>query len=318
MLVSASGREGKFAFLCGAYEFAAVVNGSPIFKSRKMVPANYGSIAGLEVFLHFNELALAWVLSVELGTMDVLAFCFGSASDVHSLQGPWYIKSSDGFLVDSSFQVYAGEPRAQRKVSFRDARLAEVTRYERDSMADDSLSLNESTTEPAPEASQKPTSIKLHKPGMSDVDREIVASDHVPSIKLQPMPAPQRTMPTQSASSPPGRPSSKDNQDWTWLLGPTKVYRDDDLAAVKYTSERVGKHLAVKKAAAGNATSSTGGKRDASPAKAPSNAANAKATKDIRQQMLSNMRAGKKAPLAHVPGIDLEISDDEPDPDRDA
>ena len=109
MLVSLSGREqGKFAFLCGTYEFAAVVNSRPIYKSRKTVPVNYGDIVGKEVLLYFNELALAWVLAVDMGSLNVLGFSFSEEMDILKINTPWSIKSDSGFTLDANVRLEAG------------------------------------------------------------------------------------------------------------------------------------------------------------------------------------------------------------------
>ena len=208
--------------------------------------------------------------------------------------------------------------------------MVEEKQYNRDSIGSQITLDGETATEPELEV-RAPTSIKLPKSGMSDVDGEIVATDRVPTVKLgsrsgtqpvpikkqQPGPSPlQQQHSVQRQQSPPtgsptNRPLSGANiTDFSWLLGPAKVYREDDLAAVKYTSERVGEHRAAKRDSPQGAA--TQGKKAPSAAVVAKNDARKGAERDIRKQMLAKKKDKTAGPitLSH-PAIDLEISDDE-------
>ena len=106
--MSIVGCEKSTYFLAGSYFFAALVNSKPVFKSRKIVPSGFGELSGKDLYLYYNELSLAWVVSTAFGGTDVLAFCVDESHNVLSLRSPWYVKSGNGFALNNKMSVDSG------------------------------------------------------------------------------------------------------------------------------------------------------------------------------------------------------------------
>ena len=221
------------------------------------------------------------------------------------------------FVATSASICIVGGVKQARKVSFREGNLEESTVIEDHSTDHDDSQSSYPSPSAATQSSFNPTHYNNDDADTEDNDYTPVLSVlHTASAPFgataEPMQRQQRpqstpTMTTQGRSAQPSRPMSAVDkiQDWSWLLGPATVYREDDLAAVKYTSERVGEHRASLREKKKRDSSSSIG---SSSQKGENN----EAGKDNRSRMLRKRdKDHNQASIAAAPSINLEISDDE-------
>eukprot|EP00056_Hartaetosiga_gracilis_P013581 m.226118 g.226118 ORF g.226118 m.226118 type:complete len:865 (+) comp13863_c5_seq4:6572-9166(+) len=98
------GRVGHADFINGKYtKEEELVNNKPAFRSDHFVPEEYESAAGCSLYIYFHEDNDAWVISHELNSLDVLAYCPSHIKNI------WHVATGKGpFVPDPTVKLIGG------------------------------------------------------------------------------------------------------------------------------------------------------------------------------------------------------------------
>ena len=75
------------------------------FRHVDGIPAHVGGVGGRPLFLCFNATNHAWVISMELGSLDAIAYAEGNASCPEKLTSAWLVADASGYAADPALRL---------------------------------------------------------------------------------------------------------------------------------------------------------------------------------------------------------------------
>eukprot|EP00042_Codosiga_hollandica_P057157 m.840590 g.840590 ORF g.840590 m.840590 type:complete len:1577 (-) comp59514_c0_seq6:55-4785(-) len=105
--LSLSGCAGNIYFINGVYQSLSGTTHcqQPVFKHTTGVPSELGALAGKDIFLYYLDVNQTWVVSMAVGSLEVIAYVHAPPTIVELTRNPWFALQGSTYELCSEISV---------------------------------------------------------------------------------------------------------------------------------------------------------------------------------------------------------------------